>query len=371
MHGTDRALFDLRRGQPVHIRNGRSAVIALPVEALDDPALAGLRRLGDEHLQLILTAHRASVLGLDTGSADCVAVNPGPAADCRRLLALAAAAGNPPEDVPGPCRPANTAQRAALALARAGRLLPAVATVSVAARPQGTLGRLIEQSTMLSVPADSALKAASDRGVRPVRVSDARVPLEGAEASRFVLYRETDGLLEHVAVVIGEPEDWPDPLPVRLHSACLTGDLFGSLRCDCGEQLRSGVAAISRAGGGILLYLAQEGRGIGLANKLRAYGLQDDGLDTVDADRMLGFGEDERRYDAAVAMLEDLGVQRIRLLTNNPGKISALQQGGIEVVGRDALHGRLTVHNRPYLTAKAERSGHWLAEVLRTEAMHG
>jgi len=368
MHGTERALFDLRRGQPVHLRDGSRGAVALPVEALDDPGLAGLQRLGEGRLQLVITAHRAAALGLDFASTDSLALELPAASDSRTLLALAAGTGRrPPSAVPA-ARPAFMAERGALALARSGRLLPAVVTVATPARPAGVLGRLIDQSTVLSVPASSALQAASGAGSRPLRISEAEVPLAGAENARFVLYREADGLLEHVAVLIGDPAAWPEPLPVRLHSACLTGDLFGSLRCDCGEQLRSGVASIAAAGGGVLLYLAQEGRGIGLANKLRAYGLQDNGLDTVDADRILGFGEDERRYDAAVTMLGDLGIRRIRLLTNNPDKIRALQQSGIEVVGRDAVHGQLTVHNRRYLTAKAERSGHWLAEVLGANA---
>lgn len=369
MHGTERALFDLRRGQPVHLRDGRQGAVALPVEALDDPGIAGLQRLGQGRLRLTITAHRAAALGIGSGAAESLTLDLPAGSDSRRLLALASGTGSEaPPAVPGH-RPAATVERAALALARAGRLLPAVATVMTPAHPAGVLGRLIDQSTVLSVPAGSALQATSGVGSRPLRISEARVPLAAAETARFVLYREADGLLEHVAVVIGDPAHWPDPLPVRLHSACLTGDLFGSLRCDCGEQLRSGVASIAAGGGGVLLYLAQEGRGIGLANKLRAYGLQDNGLDTVDADRMLGFGEDERRYDAAVAMLGDLGIHRIRLLTNNPDKIRALRRDGVEVVGRDAVHGRLTAHNRRYLSAKAERSGHWLAEVLGAEAV--
>ena len=176
------------------------------------------------------------------------------------------------------------------------------------------------------------------------------------------------GLLEHVALIVGDPAHWPDVPALRMHSACLTGDLFGSLRCDCGEQLRSAVSTIGEEGGGILLYLAQEGRGIGLANKLRAYGLQDSGLDTVDADRLLGFGADERRYEVAAAMLADLDIPRVRLMTNNPGKIAALERNGIEIAGREAVHGALNPHNDRYLTAKAERAGHWLDEVITRSA---
>ena len=161
-------------------------------------------------------------------------------------------------------------------------------------------------------------------------------------------------------MLIGKPNP-AEVVPVRLHSACLTGDLLGSLRCDCGEQLRTAVARIGALGGGVLLYLDQEGRGIGLPNKLRAYQLQDAGLDTVDADQHLGFLADERSYDVAAALLHELGIARIRLLTNNPQKISALRDHGIEVVGRVSLVATTNTHNERYLRAKLERAGH-LAE---------
>ncbi len=191
-------------------------------------------------------------------------------------------------------------------------------------------------------------------------LSRARVPLADALDSEIAVFRDEHSLAEHVAVVIGKP-DPTGAVPVRLHSACLTGDLLGSLRCDCGEQLRTAVARIAALGGGVLLYLDQEGRGIGLPNKLRAYVLQDGGLDTVDADQHLGFLSDERTYDVAAALLLELGVKRIRLLTNNPQKIISLRDHGIEVVGRVPLVTTSNTHNERYLRAKHERAGH-LAE---------
>src|SRR2546427_725368 len=145
------------------------------------------------------------------------------------------------------------------------------------------------------------------------------------------------------------------PAPVRLHSACLTGDVFGSRRCDCGDQLRLALARLKAAGGGIILYLDQEGRGLGLANKMRAYQLQDDGLDTVDANTTLGFDDDERDYGIAAQMLQKLNCTRVLLLTNNPAKLNGLTDAGIEVVGRKPLHAPINVHNRRYMTAKAMR----------------
>ena len=191
-------------------------------------------------------------------------------------------------------------------------------------------------------------------------ISRARVPLADAVDCEIALFRDEHGLAEHVAVLIGRPN--PDAaVPVRLHSACLTGDLLASLRCDCGEQLRTAVARIAALGGGVLLYLDQEGRGIGLPNKLRAYVLQDTGLDTVDADQHLGFLADERRYEVAAALLHELGIRCIKLLTNNPQKITALRDHGIEVVGRLPLVATSNSHNERYLKAKVERAGH-LAE---------
>jgi GTP cyclohydrolase II len=193
-------------------------------------------------------------------------------------------------------------------------------------------------------------------------VSDARVPLAGHEDCRFVLFRDSRDGSEHVAVLIGTP-DSATAVPVRLHSACLTGDLLGSLRCDCGDQLRTAVEDLAAAGGGLLLYLAQEGRGIGLANKLRAYRLQDAGLDTIDADHHLGFEADERSYAVAAGMLRALGMLRIRLLTNNPQKIGSLREAGIEVVDSQLLLGGVNEYNVRYLRAKRERAGHLVPEI--------
>ena len=136
---------------------------------------------------------------------------------------------------------------------------------------------------------------------------------------------------DQVAIIVGKP-DFNKPVFVRLHSACLTGDLFGSLKCDCGDQLRGAVQAMTEGDGGILLYLDQEGRGNGIANKIRAYKLQSEGFDTYDADAALGFGLDQRRFAFAAQMLTELGVTRVRVLTNNPVKIGALEEAGLDVV---------------------------------------
>ena len=193
--------------------------------------------------------------------------------------------------------------------------------------------------------------------LRPV--SEARVPLADAENARVVAFRPADGGPEQFAIIVGEPEEADAPL-CRMHSECFTGDLLGSLRCDCGDQLRGAIRRMAEEGAGVLLYLAQEGRGIGLTNKLRAYALQDGGLDTVDANTHLGFEPDERQFWAAATMLRQLGISRVRLLTNNPAKMRQLASHGIEVAGRVPHMFEPNVHNAGYLRTKARRSGHLL-----------
>jgi GTP cyclohydrolase II len=197
----------------------------------------------------------------------------------------------------------------------------------------------------------------SDQARHLVIVGRAPVPLDGAEDTEFVVFRGGEGLRDQVAIVVGRP-DVSAPVTVRLHSACLTGDLFGSLKCDCGDQLRGSVRWMAEHGGGILLYLDQEGRGNGIANKIRAYKLQAQGYDTYDADEMLGFGPDQRRFDFAAEMLRQLGLRQVNLITNNPDKIAALEKAGLAVVSHQRSPARATPQNLHYLATKRERAGH-------------
>ncbi len=176
--------------------------------------------------------------------------------------------------------------------------------------------------------------------------------------TQIVAFRADDDGQEHVALVVGAFGGKP-PL-VRLHSECLTGDVFGSLKCDCGPQLKEALKIIGAEGGGNLLYMRQEGRGIGLANKVRAYALQDRGIDTVDANQRLGFGDDERDYAHAAAMLRGLGVSDVRLLTNNRLKVAGLKAEGIRVLKRVSHQMPANPHNADYLTTKRKKSGHLL-----------
>ena len=192
------------------------------------------------------------------------------------------------------------------------------------------------------------------------------MPLNTGTRTRFVVFRDAMGG-SSVAIIVGKP-DFTNPVPVRLHSACLTGDVFGSRRCDCGDQLRLALTRLEDLGGGIILYLPQEGRGLGLANKMRTYQMQDDGLDTVDANTTLGFDDDERDYGIAARMLQMLNCTRVVMLTNNPAKLDGLAKAGIEIASRMPLEAPINADNLRYLTAKASRAGHRLDHVMASLA---
>lgn len=193
------------------------------------------------------------------------------------------------------------------------------------------------------------------------RYAESDVPTEYGTV-KVVVFRETpDADEEHVALVVGDIASPSDaPVLVRVHSECWTGEVLHSQKCDCREQLDHALRAIASAGRGVVVYLRQEGRGIGLGNKIRAYALQEKGVDTVDANRMLGFGDDERTYDVAAAMLASLGVKQVALMTNNPKKMEGLRAHGVEVISRVPIAVPPNPHNADYLAVKAKRMGHAL-----------
>jgi GTP cyclohydrolase II len=354
----ERAVAEYRGARPVLIRGGGAALMAVPVDGLDDGRLAALAAVGGADARLVLTARRARWLGLEgaPASADVgarvyeTAVLPGD--DVAVLDRLAG--GKKSAEADRVISPGGRLAEAAVELARIAHLAPSAVVVPVA---NGKVDDLA--GFMLSVEAEAALSFAAEAAPELTIVAQARVPLKPDIPTRFVVFRGGMALHDQVAIVIGAP-DPRGPVPVRLHSACLTGDLFGSLKCDCGDQLRNTVERFRELGGGVLLYLDQEGRGIGIANKMRAYSLQDEGFDTIDADAQLGFSDDERRYGEAARMLDILGYRRVLLHSNNPRKADALRRAGLDVVAREKVETPVTPENAGYLKTKALRAGHFI-----------
>ena len=335
-------------------------MLVLAAEFVDENNLRRLRDVSSRPLRLVLTRRRAVALGLAARDALSGAVSITLPADLsaeviRNLADPAASLGaEPPGLGPEPAF-AEDGERAAVALAKLAALLPAALVLPLAAAEAAFARR---RSDIAAVEIDEVLsRRAAMAGL--TQVAAARVPLADAEDARLVAFRPGDGGSEHLAILIGDPKPGATVL-ARIHSQCFTGDVLGSLRCDCGDQLRGAIAAIREAGGGVMLYLAQEGRGIGLVNKLRAYQLQDAGFDTVDANEQLGFDADERVYLPAAEMLRQLGFGTVCLLTNNPEKVAALQRYGIRVIERVPHVFPSNGHNERYLRTKATRSGHLL-----------
>lgn len=340
-----RAIAALRTGRPVTIDSARPLTV-LPVETAADEALA----LADPRANapLVISGLRAASLAL---------ANRREAADPARPVLVkrsewldigaARSLADPGQDSSrapiGPLEVVSLGPEleaaAALKLARLAGLLPALWVVD-------------PDSGAVAVPIEAITGAIPGVSL----VARARLPLEDMPETQIAAFRASDDGEEHVALIIGAFGGKP-PL-VRLHSECLTGDVFGSLKCDCGPQLKEALRLIAAAGGGVLVYLRQEGRGIGLGNKLRAYALQDRGMDTVESNLRLGFADDERDYEHAAAILRALGIEEARLLTNNPAKVEGLKAAGIKVVERVGHHMPANPHNADYLTVKRRKSGH-------------
>ena len=339
----ERAIAALRAGRPVavgattilSIETGTAATLDLldpngeaPILLSGERAaalgLGNLREAGD--LKHAVQVHRSQWLDRDTA---CSLADPSQDFDRAPLGPLGAEPVRCPAEA-----------EAVLTLARLAGVLPAVWLVAgeaqAAAAPEDVMGAVQAPQVQL--------------------VTRARLPVEGVEETQIIAFRDSGTGEDHVALLVGSFGGRP-PL-VRLHSECLTGDVFGSLKCDCGPQLKEALRLIGAAGGGVLLYLRQEGRGIGLANKLRAYALQDRGLDTIEANLRLGFADDERGYGVAAAMLRALGADEVRLLTNNPAKVAGLEAAGIRVAERVAHHMPVNPHNADYIATKKAKSGH-------------
>ena len=340
-----RAIAALRSGRPLQLQGAETLTVAAVETAM--PELLELLD-PDRHAHLLISGERAAALSLANlrdaaDPASPVMIERSEWLDAEAALAIADPGRDLDRGPIGPLRPVplecvETAQ-SALVLARLAGLLPALWVLeSTESGESVTLEEIAASAGQVQL------------------LARAKLPLDGLPDTQIVAFRAEDDGEEHVALLIGAFGGMP-PL-VRIHSECLTGDVFGSLKCDCGPQLQEALRIIGAQGGGLLLYLRQEGRGIGLANKLRAYALQDRGLDTVDANLRLGFADDQRDYAHAAAMLRALGIDRIRLLTNNPAKVDGLRAAGIEVVERVPHHMPTNPHNADYVATKRKKSGH-------------
>ncbi|MCP5370483.1 MAG: GTP cyclohydrolase II [Hyphomicrobiales bacterium] len=362
----DRAVSELRRGRIIAVRaGGDRVVLVMAAESASYETLADIAGMGRDAPYLAITARRAAVLGLAHVAGRVATLRPKEKLRAKLVHDLA----DPLADL-SPDDAARLAENlaiapagrhgcdaAAVALAKVARLLPAVVLVELRVPDGEDLEAWAARHGVVVVDAGDVFQHEQTTARTLNRVSEADVPLMDAERTRIIAFRPHDGGIEHLAIVIGDPQA-RDAVLTRLHSECFTGDLLGSLRCDCGDQLRGAITEIAATGGGVLLYLAQEGRGIGLVNKLRAYELQDRGFDTLDANEQLGFDDDERVYIPAAEMLRQLGFSRVRLLTNNPAKVEALAAYGVEVVERVPHAFPSNRHNEAYLRTKATRSGH-------------
>ncbi len=349
-----RARADLRMGLPVVLGlDGRAALVAA-AETLTPERLGDLRALGP--LILAITPRRAETLKARPYSDAVARVKVPAAADVAWIHGVA----DPADDLMMPMKGPLATERggeegialAGIRLAKAAHLLPAAVLVALADGPTLAAANGLTWLDLTGAEGlwDTSLLA---------EVSAARVPLEVSKAGRVHVFRPEDGGEEHYAIEIGRP-DRARPVLTRLHSACFTGDVIGSLKCDCGPQLHAALAAMGAAGEGVLLYLNQEGRGIGLANKMRAYSLQDQGFDTVEANHRLGFEDDERDFRIGAEILKKMGFHAVKLMTNNPKKVSMMEANGLTVVERVPLKVGESDFNRAYLATKAAKSGHLL-----------
>ena len=355
----ERAASDLRRGGSVVVTHDGSACLVTSAELITDGRLNKFIKLSKDVPLVGLTYNRANILKISPRSGNVALVKINKHIDSAVISSMADPADDLMNILQGPFQVAdimtNDSHEAGIKLCKIAKLLPAAIFSDTLENAQ----KWATENNILCVEASDILAHTLNDALSLNIITSAKVPLAGAENSTMIAFRPEDGGTEHFAIIIGDPARDKAVL-TRIHSECFTGDLLGSLKCDCGEQMRGAIKYMNEQGAGILLYLAQEGRGIGLINKLRAYHLQDQGFDTVDANERLGFLSDERIFEPAAVMLKKMGYEKVRLLTNNPSKVDGLIKCGIEVCERVAHKFPSNNHNELYLETKKKRSGHLL-----------
>ncbi|MBE9476811.1 MAG: GTP cyclohydrolase II [Proteobacteria bacterium] len=346
---------DLRMGVPILVSNGATVWMAAAVETLHADRLKHFRDYSST-LELAITERRAKTLSARVYDGDLARILVPNAADIGWLRSVADPVDDLQNPMKGPFAPIREGDcephRLVLMICKQARLLPAAVLVQITAEAANEL------SYLHRLPLESigpCLRKSSPLAL----VSAANVPLSVSKQVKVHVFRPDDGGIEHYAMVIGSPLR-SEPVLSRLHSACFTGDILGSLKCDCGPQLSAAMHQIAAYGSGVLLYMNQEGRGIGLANKMRAYALQAQGFDTVEANHRLGFEDDERDFMLGAEMLKSLGFSAVRLMTNNPKKVERMNAAGVTVVERVPLQVGHNPLNKDYLATKAKKSGHLL-----------
>jgi len=361
----ERASAELRRGGHVMLRlNNGEAALFRGAEFADVEDIDFLSRLAGSGPLLVLTANRVKSLQRSLRQGWPAATIALAASHYQQMFNLAfgqTRLGDDDDGISLVAERSGSLADHATRLLRNAKLLPAALMARLPFRDIAAQDRFAQEHNIFVLEARDLDFYHHQAGAKMRIAARARVPLAVAEDAEVVMFRTEIGGEDHFAVLIGKGAELDVPL-VRLHSQCITGDVLGSLKCDCGDQLQTAMRLMAKNGGGVLIYLAQEGRDIGLLNKMRAYALQDNGFDTVDANHALGFNTDERVFLPAARILDALGITRLRLITNNPDKISQLEQCGIKVEERAPLILASNPHNEDYLATKKHRTGHMIAD---------
>ena len=361
----ERASAELRRGGHVMLRlNNGEAALFRGAEFADVEDIDFLSRLAGSGPLLVLTANRVKSLQRSLRQGWPAATIALAASHYQQMFNLAfgqTRLGDDDDGISLVAERSGSLADHATRLLRNAKLLPAALMARLPFRDIAAQDRFAQEHNIFVLEARDLDFYHHQAGAKMRIAARARVPLAVAEDAEVVMFRTEIGGEDHFAVLIGKGAELDVPL-VRLHSQCITGDVLGSLKCDCGDQLQTAMRLMAKNGGGVLIYLAQEGRDIGLLNKMRAYALQDNGFDTVDANHALGFNTDERVFLPAARILDALGITRLRLITNNPDKISQLEQCGIKVEERAPLILASNPHNEDYLATKKHRTGHMITD---------